>query len=91
MSDAISYQQKAVHLTPEGHADVHRHMNNLGNLLQCRFECTVLPIHAAGIYATSTIKAGSDFAISSYIFNVRALTERVNNPRFLEERKTAFS
>ena len=41
-----------------------------------------LPIHAAGIYATSTLEAGptlSDFAISSYIPNVRALTERVNS------------
>ena len=39
-----------------------------------------LPIHAAGMYATSTTKTGpilSDFAISSYIPNVRALTERV--------------
>ena len=52
-----------------------------------------LPIHAAGIYATSIAKAGptlSDFAISSYIPNVRALAERVNSPRVLEERKTAF-
>ena len=52
-----------------------------------------LPIHAAGIYATSTTKAGpalSDFAISSYIPNVRALTERVNTPRVLDERKPAF-
>ena len=52
-----------------------------------------LPIHAAGIYATSTSKAGpalSDFAISSYIPNVRALSERVNNPRAFDERKTAF-
>ena len=52
-----------------------------------------LPIHAAGIYATSTTEAGpalSDFAISSYIPNVRALTEKVNSPRALDERKTAF-
>ena len=56
-----------------------------------------LPIHAAGIYATSTSKAGptlSDFAISSYIPNVRALTERVlNNPQVLnknKENKPAF-
>ena len=56
-----------------------------------------LPIHAAGIYATSITKAGptlSDFAISSYIPNVRALTERVsNNPQALNTRatkKTAF-
>ena len=52
-----------------------------------------LPIHAAGIYATSTTKAGpilSDFAISSYIPNVQALTERVNSPRILDERKTTF-
>ena len=52
-----------------------------------------LPIHAAGIYATSTTKAGpalSDFAISSYIPNVRALAERINGPRVLDERKTTF-
>ena len=52
-----------------------------------------LPIHAAGIYATSMTKAGptlSDFAISSYIPNVRALAERVNSPRVLDERQTAF-
>ena len=52
-----------------------------------------LPIHAAGIYATSTTKAGpalSDFAISSYIPNVRALAERVNSLRVLDERKTTF-
>ena len=56
-----------------------------------------LPIHAAGIYATSITKAGftlSDFAISSYIPNIRALTERVlNSPQVLDERemkKTAF-
>ena len=39
-----------------------------------------LPIHSAGIYATSITKAGptlSDFVVSSYIPNVRALTERV--------------
>ena len=54
---------------------------------------TFLPIHAAGVYATSTSKAGptlSDFAISSYIPNVRALVERVNSPRALDKRKTAF-
>jgi CHAT domain-containing protein len=56
-----------------------------------------LPIHAAGTYATSITKAGStlsDFAISSYIPNVRALTERVlNNRQVIDERvkkKTAF-
>jgi hypothetical protein len=31
ISDAISYQQKAVHLTPEGHADMPGWLNNLGN------------------------------------------------------------
>ena len=50
-----------------------------------------LPIHAAGIYATSTSKAGptlSDFAISSYIPNVRALTERVlSRPQVLNKRE----
>ena len=49
-----------------------------------------LPIHAAGIYATSITKAGpilSDFAISSYIPNVRALSERVvNSPQVLNKR-----
>ena len=52
-----------------------------------------LPIHAAGIYARSTSKAGpalSDFAISSYIPNVRALSERVKSPRALDERKADF-
>jgi CHAT domain-containing protein len=52
-----------------------------------------LPIHAAGIYATSKTKAGptlSDFAISSYIPNVRALTDRVKNPQVLDNRKTSF-
>ena len=54
-----------------------------------------LPIHAAGIYATSITKAGltlSDFAISSYIPNVRALTERVllRVPDNSEIKKTAF-
>ena len=52
-----------------------------------------LPIHAAGIYATSMTKAGhtlSDFAISSYIPNVRALTERVNGSQLLKERKTSL-
>ena len=57
-----------------------------------------LPIHAAGIYAASVTKAGhtlSDFAISSYIPNVRALTERVllNGPQVPDKRgkrKTAF-
>ena len=56
-----------------------------------------LPIHAAGIYATSITKAGptlSDFAISSYIPNVRALTERVlNSCQVLDNRgrqNTAF-
>ena len=51
-----------------------------------------LPIHAAGIYATSKTEVGhtlSDFAISSYIPNARALTERVNSTRLLE-RKTSF-
>ena len=47
-----------------------------------------LPIHAAGIYSTGPTL--SDFAISSYIPNVRALTERVNSPQLLDERKAAF-
>ena len=56
-----------------------------------------LPIHAAGIYDTSITTTGltlSDFAISSYIPNVRALTERVlKSSQVLDERgkgKTAF-
>ena len=56
-----------------------------------------LPIHAAGIYSTSITKTGltlSDFAISSYIPNVRALTERVlDSPQVLDKRektKTTF-
>ena len=56
-----------------------------------------LPIHAAGVYATSITKAGptlSDFAISSYIPNVRALTERVLNDlqvlNKMEIKKTSF-
>ena len=56
-----------------------------------------LPIHAAGIYATSITKGGltlSDFAISSYIPNVRALTERVlNSPQVPDKKgkiKTSF-
>jgi CHAT domain-containing protein len=56
-----------------------------------------LPIHAAGIYATSITKAGptlSDFAISSYIPNVRTLTERVLiSPQVLDKKEiknTAF-
>jgi hypothetical protein len=52
-----------------------------------------LPIHAAGIYATSITEAGptlSDFAISSYIPNVRALVERVNGSQALKKRKTSL-
>ena len=56
-----------------------------------------LPIHVAGIYTTSITQFGptlSDFAISSYIPNVRALTERVlNSPQVPDkkgERKAAF-
>jgi hypothetical protein len=30
ISEAISFQQKAVQLTPEGHADMPAHLNNLG-------------------------------------------------------------
>ena len=54
---------------------------------------TFLPIHAAGIYATSITKAGptlSDFAISSYIPNVSTLTERVLNSDKRGEMETAF-
>ena len=52
-----------------------------------------LPIHAAGIYATSTSEAGptlSDFAISSYIPNVRALAERVNSSQLPNKRETSI-
>jgi CHAT domain-containing protein len=48
----------------------------------CTGPLAFLPIHAAGLYATSITKAGptlSDFSISSYIPNVRALTERALN------------
>jgi ssDNA-specific exonuclease RecJ len=38
ISEAISSQQKAVQLTPEGHADMPVHLNNLGNLFLHRFE-----------------------------------------------------
>jgi CHAT domain-containing protein len=70
--------------------------------LQCIWWCATgplafLPIHAAGIYATSVTKPGpilSDFAISSYIPNVRVLSERVfNSSRLLnkrEKKETAF-
>jgi hypothetical protein len=40
ISEAISFQQKAVQLTPEGHADMPGHLNNLGNSFQSRFEHT---------------------------------------------------
>ena len=40
ISDVISCQQKAVNLTPEGHADIPRHLSNLGNSFQTRFERT---------------------------------------------------
>jgi hypothetical protein len=33
ISNAISYQQKAVHLTPEGHADMPGWLNNLGSFI----------------------------------------------------------
>ena len=53
-----------------------------------------LPIHAAGIYDTTDGPILSDFAISSYIPNVRALTERVLNSLQVlnkrEEKETAF-
>ena len=38
--DAITYQQKAIHLTPEGHADIPNQLNNLGNSLALRFKHT---------------------------------------------------
>ena len=40
VSDSISHQQRAVHLTPEGHANMHSRLNNLGNPFQCRFKHT---------------------------------------------------
>ena len=40
ISNAISYQQEAVHLTPEGDADIPANLNNLRILFQCHFECT---------------------------------------------------
>jgi hypothetical protein len=38
--DAISYQQKAVHLTPEGHPNMSLLLNNLGSSIRSRFERT---------------------------------------------------
>ncbi|KAF6753576.1 CHAT domain-containing protein [Ephemerocybe angulata] len=40
IADAISVQQKAVNLTPHGHADLACYLNNLGNSFTCRFERT---------------------------------------------------
>ncbi|KAF5331280.1 hypothetical protein D9611_013071 [Ephemerocybe angulata] len=40
IADAIDVQQKAVNLTPQGHADLPSRLNNLGCSLTCRFECT---------------------------------------------------
>ena len=40
ISKAILYQQKAIHLTPEGHADMPGQLNDLGMSLQSRFEHT---------------------------------------------------
>jgi hypothetical protein len=41
ISEAILHQQRAVHLTPEGHADMPDQLNSLGNFsFQRRFECT---------------------------------------------------
>src|SRR5271169_3754475 len=40
ISKAISSYQKAVHLTPQGHADMPSLLNNLGNSLCTRFKCT---------------------------------------------------
>ena len=38
--DAISHQQRAVNLTPEGHAGMPSQLNNLGSAFQRRFERT---------------------------------------------------
>ena len=38
MEDAISNQQKAVELTPDGHPDKPSRLSNLGSALQRRFE-----------------------------------------------------
>ena len=40
ISDAISHQQRAIHLTPDSHVDMPRRLNNLGNVIQYRFERT---------------------------------------------------
>jgi len=40
VSEAISVQQRAVQLTPNGHADMPALLNNLGNSFMCRFEHT---------------------------------------------------
>ena len=74
------------------------HLSKLPRIWWCATgPLAFLPIHAAGIYATSTTEAGptlADFAISSYIPNVRALTERVlNSLQVLDKRvknKTSF-
>ena len=47
ISDAISYKQRAVYLTPEGHANMSGRLNNLGSAFLYRFERTgnVVDIH----------------------------------------------
>jgi hypothetical protein len=40
ISEAISSHQKAVQLTPEGHADMHSQLNSLGASFMRRFEYT---------------------------------------------------
>ena len=44
ISDAISYKQKAVNLTPEGHAYMPILLNNLGNSFQSRSDCSGDPV-----------------------------------------------
>ena len=40
ISNSISAHQRAIQLTPDGHADVPSRLNNLGNSFLCRFERT---------------------------------------------------
>jgi hypothetical protein len=40
ISEAILYHQKALHLTPEGHADMPGYLYNLGNSFLYRFKRT---------------------------------------------------
>jgi CHAT domain-containing protein len=68
--------------------------SNLSRIWWCTTgPLTFLPIHAAGIYATSIKKAGPtlfDFAVSSYIPSVRALAERVKSFQIVNKKPALF-